>query len=131
MPIKWLVYSVLLGLVPSIARLLAWWISAPTADISPIHAGDLASFGLLLMVTNFNGLEGATVDANWKTITTGLCLVYVVLFAIVFIGTVLADRGQGAFDETKILIASATLSGASCLHSFTIWRRLSIKAGGP
>ena len=106
-------------------------LSTPEAGIEPAHSGDVAAFGLLLMVTNFNGLEGAdNVDSGWKTTTTGLCVLLVVLFAVIFGATVFTDTNDNIFDKRNIFIASVALSLASAIFSYTIWRRLSCLPGG-
>lgn len=51
--IKWLIYTVLVGLIPIMSRLLVWLVSNKVG-IEILNASDFVAFGLVLHISNIN-----------------------------------------------------------------------------
>jgi ABC-type thiamin/hydroxymethylpyrimidine transport system permease subunit len=123
---KWLIFTVLIGLIPFIMRSLVFLI---TNDLSPtyiINEIDLVAFGLVLNVSNISEMDGSTtVTAEWKLIRIGVSLVSVVLFAGFLMATYIAELpGTSVFNREAIRWGSVILTFASFLFSYSIFKRL-------
>ena len=84
--IKWLVYTVMVALLPIIARLSAWLVTR-TGAVEPLAAADFITFGLVLHIATINELEHVSrEDTAWKTVQNGMAIsgiaVYSVLYAV-------------------------------------------------
>ena len=51
--VKWLIYTVLVGLIPMLSRLLVLTVTQPGV-VSLIEASDFIAFGLILHISNIN-----------------------------------------------------------------------------
>ena len=54
--IKWLIYTVLVGLIPIISRFLVWGVTQ-AGTVSILAASDFIAFGLILHISNINEIE--------------------------------------------------------------------------
>jgi hypothetical protein len=117
---KWAIYTVVLGLVPILSRLLIAALSK--GPISPVEASDVVGFGFVLAITNISSLEHATnVDPGWKTQSIGISLIGVALLSIVFVASCLPAE---QFDRSKTLWSACALSATALLHSYSVCHRL-------
>jgi NADH:ubiquinone oxidoreductase subunit 4 (subunit M) len=101
-----------------------------TSDVRPefaIHEGDFIAFGLVLSITNINeiGHESTSLDAQWKVFITGISLVLICLFAVLFALSVLHSMQPGVFSINKIKFAALGLSVGAGFFSYSIYDRLS------
>ncbi len=64
---KWLIYTVLVGLLPILSRLLVWAVTKE-GSINIFSPSDFVAFGLVLHISNINEIEHFTnVEKEWKT----------------------------------------------------------------
>ena len=54
--IKWLIYTVLVGLIPILSRLLIWLVTKE-GTVEMLNASDFVAFGLVLHISNINEIE--------------------------------------------------------------------------
>lgn len=117
---KWAIYTVLLGLIPIVGRLIVALLAR--APIPLLAAGDLVGFGLVLVITNINGLEHASnVAPDWKTQSVGVSLLIVTVLSTVFVASCLPAE---QFDPDMTLLTAAILSGGALAHSYSVWNHL-------
>jgi hypothetical protein len=119
---KWMIYTVLLGLTPVIGRYLIYAVSSVPAP--RFSAGDVISFGLVLVITNINILEHQDVHP-WKTMSIGVSVVLAILFAMLFAAMCFQEVNQNTIDLRMIKIVSVVLSGSCLLFSYAIIDRVS------
>lgn len=122
--VKWLIYTVLLALTPIVIRLLVFWFSK-SSNGNAIDDGDVVAFGLIVAITNINGLESADTEESWKTKHMGVSLSLIAMFATMFAAACFRDLHPEALDSGKILCAAMLLSVSTCLYSYALWSRLS------
>ena len=85
MLVKWFVYTVFLAMIPMFMRLLIFVLATSETQFSWLSESDVATFGLILAVTNVSTLETATnIEADWKTKSIGFSLLLIVIFAVLF-----------------------------------------------
>ena len=123
---KWIIYTVLIGLVPVLSRLLIALLSR--AHVNSFEASDFVGFGFVLTIANINGLEHATnVSPGWKTQSIGISLIIVALLSIVFVASCLSAE---LFDRTKTLLSALVLAAGALLHGYSVIDRLAISERG-
>ena len=82
--VKWLIYTVLVGLIPILARMLVWSVSrSPKMEL--LNTSDLVAFGLVLHISNINEIEHLnSSEHSWKTIHNGTSIVFISFYGILF-----------------------------------------------
>lgn len=129
---NWFIYTVLIGLVPLFVRLIIYLIST-NKDVNYVcNSVEIISFGLVLLITNINELEG---DTSFNEVTRkwykGLSIVFAVLFAA-FLGIAYLSENPKAteilsINPLKIRDLSLGMTLISFLMSFSIYYRFKSK----
>jgi len=116
--VNWLVYTCLVGLIPTISRLVVWMISKDGGDALAIS--DLVAFGLVLHSANINEVSRLPdADESWKTIHNGVSILFLVIYALLLFTTIASSDN---LNKTSILYTTLLL----CLVSFVLgWNVLS------
>ena len=127
MLVKWFVYTVLLAMTPILMRLLIAVLVTSEIQFRWLSESDVATFGLILMITNISALETATnVEADWKTKSIGFSLLLIVIFAALFAITCFQELQDSIFERNKVLGANLALSLVSVAYSYAIWNRVAV-----
>lgn len=125
---KWLIYTVVIGLVPFLIRTLIVLFSKDGTIDYWLNETDFIIFGLVLNLTNINELEDKEFsedDKLWKTINIGLSVVFITLFAAIFMFITYADfKSDPDINTFTIKTSSILLSVVSFLFSYSIYNRL-------
>ena len=123
--IKWLVYTVILGLIPALARLLISSISL-NENVSFINALDFVIFGLVLHTANINEVEHFSDEQkSWTTIQNGTSILFIFAYSLLFTCYVIEQSNSGTFNLTAITYISLGLAIVSFLISFSVYNRIS------
>ena len=127
MLVKWFVYTVLLAMTPILMRLLIAVLVTSEIQFRWLSESDVATFGLILMITNISALETATnVEADWKTKSIGFSLLLIVIFAALFAITCFQELQENVFERNKVLGANLALSFCSVAYSYATWNRIAV-----
>ena len=123
--IKWLIYTVLVGLIPVLSRVLIWFISQNrTMDIC--NASDFVAFGLILHISNINEIEHFNdSEKSWKTIQNGLSIAFISFYSVLFAADLLGQSNPGLIDIGAMKYVSIVLSLTSFGISLSIYHRIS------
>ena len=123
--VKWLIYTVLVGLIPVILRALIWFISQNrTMDF--FNAADFVAFGLILHISNINQIEHFKDRENsWKTIQNGASIAFISFYSVLFACSLLGQSNPGLINGSAITSLSIGLSCISFLISFSVYNRIS------
>lgn len=123
--IKWLIYTVLVGMIPILSRFLVWGVTTP-GTVSLLTATDFIAFGLILHISNINEIEHLD-DKNksWKTIQNGTSIAFIALYSVLFTLILLTEGVPGIVDITAIKICTIFLATISFLISFSVYHRIS------
>ena len=129
---KWLIYTVVLGLTPGLIRLLLASLATAQAAVPWIANADVVGFGLVVVITNINGLENAEgIEAAWKTMQLGLSLLLLICFATLSAASCFTEISPTTFDAWKLKLAAVVLSIAASLYSYSVWDRiLTVRTAG-
>ena len=121
--IKWLMYTVLVGLIPVLCRLLIWVISQDR-NIDLLNATDFVVFGLILHISNINAIEQFDDSQEaWKTAQNGTSILFIVLYSVLFASSLLDQANPGLVDTMYVTYISISLSIVSFLLCFSVYFR--------
>jgi len=125
--IRWLIYTVIIGLIPFIIRLIVWWLCENTHDWDYIiNEVDVVAFGLVLHLSIINELENERrLDPKWKTICNGISIIMLIMFAV-FLGiSYLEDvTASKMIGINKLKALCTVLSVVSFLFCYAVYNEL-------
>ena len=129
--IKWLMYTVVIGLIPVLLRMLIWSIlQNRTMDI--LNASDFVAFGLILHISNINQIEHFNEsDKSWKTVQIVLSIVFILFYGVLFACSLLGQSNPGLINIRSITYFSIGFSVVSFLISFVVYDRVSKREQAP
>ena len=120
--IKWLIYTVLVGLIPILSRLIAW-IVTKEGSVNLLSPSDFVSFGLVLHISNINEIEHFSgEEMDWKTAQNGVSIAFIAFYSVLFALTLI---GNGIVDIAAITTCTIVLSLVSFLISYSVYDRIS------
>lgn len=121
---KWLAYTVLVGLIPILSRLLVWAISSENV-VPAFSAADFVAFGLVLHISNINELEHtSSQNKSWKTLQNGISVIFIALYSVIFAVLLLAEKSPKLIDPKSLLYCVIALATTSMLLSLSVLHRL-------
>jgi hypothetical protein len=119
--IKWLIYTVLVGLIPIFCRLLAWGVTA-NGTLEGLAAPDFIAFGLVLHISNINEIEHLReVEPEWKTVQNGFSIAFIALYSVLYTLTLVAEK---LVRKDPLLYLTIVLSAVSFFMSYTVYYHL-------
>ena len=123
---KWLIYTVLVGLIPILSRVFVWL----TSKIDSVHivaASDFVAFGLVLHISSINELEhvASEKDQGWKTIQNGVSLTFVALYSVLYAVLLVGEKLPSVVDVKAMLFCVMALAAVSFLLTLSVFHRLS------
>lgn len=122
---KWLAYTVLVGLIPVLTRLLTW-VTTLAGTVNALAAPDFIAFGLVLHVSVINELEHLpTKEREWKTIQNGTSIIFITLYGALYAMTIIGENNSYLVDSTVLLRSSIAFAIVSSLLSLAVFHRLS------
>lgn len=110
---KWFAYTLLVGLIPVLTRLLVWFVAA-TDSVEPVTAIDLITFGLVLNASVINEVEHLPAsDYEWKSAQNGLAIASITVYGALYALAVFEDKVDGVVNGDSILNAAIFLASMS------------------
>ncbi len=120
--IKWLIYTVLVGLIPILSRLIVWLVTKE-GSVNLFSPSDFVAFGLVLHISNINEIEHFSgIQKEWKTAQNGISISFIAFYSVLFALTLI---GENIVDVNAITICTIVLSVVSFLISYTVYDRIS------
>jgi len=119
---KWLVYTVLVGLIPIMSRFVMWLVTKD-GTVELLSPSDFVVFGLILHISNINEIEHfSTIGREWKTVQNGISIVFIAFYSVLFAVTLI---GGELVDIKSITYCTIFLAIVSFLLSFSVYDRVS------
>lgn len=120
--IKWLIYTVLVGLIPILSRLIVWVVTKE-GSVNLFSPSDFVAFGLVLHISNINEIEHFSgIQKEWKTTQNGISIIFIAFYSVLFALTLI---GENIVDVNAITICAMVLSVVSFLISYSVYDRVS------
>lgn len=119
---KWLAYTVLVGLIPIICRMIAWLVTK-SGTVELLASSDFVALGLVLHISIINEMEHvSSEEQDWKTIQNGVSILFIVAYGVLFTFTLLGDKlvDNSAMTKSAIVIAAISLA-----ISYAVFDRIS------
>jgi len=122
---KWLIYTVLVGLIPILSRIFVWSVTE-SGVVSLIMASDFIAFGLILHISNINEIEHLTDDEkSWKTVQNGVSIAFIAFYSVLFALIMISEGIPSFIDIEAIKNCAVGLAVISFLISFSVFHRIS------
>lgn len=122
--IKWLFYTVLVGLVPALSRFFVW-LFTNSNSIIPFSAADFIVLGIVLHVSNMNEIEHIDGNNDWKTKQNGISFLFIAIYSVIFALVVMSEAQKDLINVSAINWCSVILSITSFVISFSVFDRIS------
>lgn len=122
---KWLIYTVIIGLIPFLIRSLICLFDNTSSLSYWINETDFIIFGLVLNLSNINELEDKVIDNPiWKTKKIGYSVVQIIVFSAIFSIVTYSDfKSNTDLNLTTVKTCSIILAFVSVLFSYSIFNR--------
>ena len=122
---KWLMYTVLVGLIPIIFRMCVWALSE-TRNTNFLSTADFVLFGLILHISIVNELEHFDYEnKSWKTVYIGLSIVLIAFYGLLYAIDLLGTSNPGLVREGLVTYACLFVNGVSFFLGVTVLHRIS------
>lgn len=119
---KWLIYTVLVGLIPILARLMVWFVTKE-GSLDLLSASDFVAFGLVLHISNINEIEHySEEEERWKTVQNGVSILFIAFYSILLAVNLI---GGDIIDVKSITVCTIVLSVISFGISYAVYDRVS------
>lgn len=122
---KWLIYTVLVGLIPILSRIFVWSVTE-SGVVSLIMSSDFIAFGLILHISNINEIEHLADDEkSWKTVQNGVSITFIAFYSVLFALIMISEGVPSFIDIEAIKNCAVVLAVISFLISFSVFHRIS------
>ena len=122
--IWWLIYTVLVGLIPVMSRLLIWLVSEHPSKIDLFNAADFIAFGLILHISSINEIDRFHhSQQSWKTRQYGISIAFIVFYAVLFTSSLFGQSNSGLVNASVLTLVAAVLNAISFFLCFTVYDR--------
>ncbi len=121
---KWFIYTVLAGLIPTLTKIIVFIRTDTHKSFGEcFEEGDIVTFGLILVITNFNELLSVNKSINTKIDIS------ISMFALLFIGFIFFDIEKNSYTDNAItssygMLFSIGLVLAIATYSFFLMKKL-------
>lgn len=124
--VKWLIYTVAVGLIPIVIRIFIWLLTNQS-NMNPISTSDIIAFGLVLHISNINEIEHIRDEQSqsWKTVQNGISILFIAVYSVFLSVIIIAEANPQIINGELIRNYSAGLSVISFIISFSIFHRIS------
>ena len=123
---KWLIYTVIIGLIPFLIRSFICLIDNTSTLYYWLDETDFIVFGLVLNLSNINELEDKEMeDQLWKTKNIGYSIIQIIVFsAILAIVTYSNFKSNPDLNIITVKACSIILAIVSFIFSYSIFNRI-------
>lgn len=123
---RWLVFTVLFGLIPILLRLLVSTLITGDEQIPALAPADFIAFGIVLQVSIFNEMRYHDLnDVLWKQLMNGFSTLLILIYGTLYVLVLLTEIIH-SINLTAILCISTTLSAVSFLLCLVVYDRMTI-----
>jgi hypothetical protein len=123
---KWLIYTVIIGLIPFLIRSFICLFDNTSTVSYWLNETDFIIFGLVLNLSNINELEDKKFeDQLWKTKNIGLSVVQIIIFSAIFAIVTYSDfKANPDLNYRTVKACSIFLAFTSFIFSYSIFNRI-------
>ena len=123
---RWLLFTVLFGLIPILLRLLVSALISGEEHVAALAPADFIAFGIVLQVSIFNEMKYHDLnDVLWKQLISGFSTLLLLVYGTLYVMALLSEVIH-SINLTAILCTSTTLSMISFLLCLAVYDRMTI-----
>lgn len=116
---RWLIYTVIIGLLPVIIRALLWLVTKDSS-MELLNISDVIIFGLIIHISIINELEHSNEVSEWKTKHNGISLLFITVYSALFALIILSTEMSPMIDKNNITILVILMSVVSFLIGYSV-----------
>lgn len=116
---KWLIYTVVIGLLPVIIRFLLWLVTEKSS-MELLSISDMITFGLVIHISIINELEHSHEEDAWKTKHNGVSILFITIYSALFALIVLSNEVFPMIDKNKFTTLVALLNIVSFFIGYSV-----------
>lgn len=120
--VKWLIYTVIVGLIPIMVRLLVCAITN-SDSLSSLVPSDVIVFGLVLHISILNEIEHVFDSDGWKTKQVGISIVFMVMYSILMAALLFSEVHPAIIDMEALLNSSVAMAIISFVLTSSVFYR--------
>lgn len=114
---KWFAYTLLIGIIPMLTRLLVW-ATTTSGHIEPIASADLIALGLVLHTSTINEIARLpSRERDWKTLHIGMAILLIAMYIALYTLSLIGDNLEGIVSRSALLTSSLIVAGCSAYVS--------------
>jgi hypothetical protein len=123
---KWLIYTVIIGLIPFLIRTFIAFVDKTASLNFWLNEADFIVLGLVLNLTNINELEDRDFDDKiWKTKNIGFSVIFITIFSAILAIVTYADlKADQDINRVTLKGCSICLAFVSFIFSYSVYNRL-------
>lgn len=121
---KWLIHTLLVGLIPVNARLLMW-ASTATGQVAPLAASDFITLGLVVQISILN--EGAHLlmrEQAARALLNSICTLFITCYGVLYTLIVFSEHNMELIDVPFVLTMSLLLCFGSALFGLILFQMI-------
>lgn len=120
MRVKWLMYTVFIGLLPIGLRLLmtSWGM-----NIAYFNTSDFIAFGFVLHISILNEIEYVDQQKVWKTVQNGISIVAIFVYGAFTYGLIQNESGVSSVDLDAVRNTAMVAALVSFIISLSVFYR--------
>lgn len=116
---KWLIYTVVIGLLPVIIRALLWLVTEDSS-LELLNISDIIIFGLIIHISIINELEHSNEKAEWKTKQNGMSILFITVYSALFALILLSNEVSPMIDKNNITALVIVMSMVSFFIGYSV-----------
>lgn len=116
---KWLIYTVVIGLLPVIIRALLWLVTEDSS-LELLNISDIIIFGLIIHISIINELEHSNEKAEWKTKQNGMSILFITVYSALFALILLSNEVSPMIDKNNITVLVIVMSMVSFFIGYSV-----------
>lgn len=125
---RWLVFTVVAGLIPALARLIVWLV-VDGDFVAAFAQGDWIVFGLVLHISASNEIQRVKGDDSWKMVNVGIAVFFIFTYGVLLAADIVC-RSWSAINVNKLLLTSFLMSVVSLVLTWGVYYRISKRGYG-
>ena len=117
-------YTVLVGLIPVLLRLLVWTISQ-TRNMEVLNTADFVVFGLILHISSIHQIAHISDrQSSWKTILNGTSIFFITGYGFLFAAYLFGQSNPGLVNQEVTRCLAIGFSVVSFVIGYAVYDRI-------
>ncbi|QJD92375.1 hypothetical protein HH213_21125 [Duganella dendranthematis] len=125
---KWLIHTLLVGLIPILTRLLSW-ATTTTGTVDPLATVDFITLGLVMHVSILNETAHIpTLDNASKTLLNSISTVFIATYGALYAVATIGEHNAELINVSAVLTGSVGLCAVSTTLGFILFQHFSVRS---